>query len=170
MSHELSFSGGRRIVLGGDREPDSMPVVMGIVNVTPDSFSDGGRYLDPTRAVDQALRLIDQGAEIVDLGAESTRPGGGVYGAGMNEISAHDELNRLLPVLEALRPRTDAAISIDTRKGEVAREVLHAGADLINDVGGLGDSELAEVVAESGCPVVIMHSRGELSSMQRDIR
>lgn len=142
---------------------------MGIVNITPDSFSDGGRFLDPSRAVEHALRLIEEGAEIVDLGAESTRPGGGVYGAGMREVGSDDELARLLPVLEALRPRTEATISVDTRKGVVARAVLAAGADWINDVGGLADPELVEVVAEAGCPVVVMHSRGSLASMQRDI-
>lgn len=142
---------------------------MGIVNVTPDSFSDGGRYLDSGRAVDHALRLIDEGAGIVDLGAESTRPGGGVYGAGMRQVPPAEELARLLPVLEALRPQTDAAISVDTRKGEVARAVLDAGADLINDVGGLADPELVRAVADAGCPVVVMHSRGSLSDMQREI-
>lgn len=148
---------------------------MGIVNVTPDSFSDGGQFfaegqtLDPSRAVDHALRLVDEGADIVDLGAESTRPGGGVYGDGMSDVSAREELDRLLPVLERLRPQTDAVISVDTRKGEVAREVLAAGADWINDVGGLADRSLVAAVADAGCPVVIMHSRGELSSMQKGI-
>ena len=153
---------------------------MGIVNVTPDSFSDGGRFfsggvfptgnaLDPSKAVDHALRLVDEGADIVDLGAESTRPGGGVYGDGMSEVSARDELARLLPVLERLRPQTDAVISIDTRKGKVAHEVLAAGADWINDVGGLADPDLVAAVADADCPVVIMHSRGDLSSMQKDI-
>lgn len=148
---------------------------MGIVNLTTDSFSDGGQFfgegedLDPSRASDHALRLIDEGAEIVDLGAESTRPGGGIYGDGMRDVAVREELNRLLPVLHELRPRTDAVISVDTRKGAVAREVLCAGADLINDVGGLADPELATAVAEAGCPVVIMHSRGELSSMQKGI-
>jgi dihydropteroate synthase len=142
---------------------------MGIVNVTPDSFSDGGRFLNPSRAVEQALRLVDEGAEIVDLGAESTRPGGGVYGAGMREVEAEEELARLLPVLQALRPRTEAVLSVDTRKGAVARAVLAAGADWINDVGGLREPELIEAVAEAGCPIVVMHSRGELARMQRDI-
>ena len=156
-----------------DRAPlvlDATPKVMGIVNVTPDSFSDGGRFLSPRRAVEHALRLVDEGAEILDLGAESTRPGGGVYGAGCDEVSAEDELQRLLPVLEDLRRRLpDTWISIDTRKGAVARRVLQAGADLINDVGGLGDPELVAAVAESGCPVVVMHSRGELATMQKDV-
>lgn len=175
MTRELIFSGGRRLALpSGD---GAMPVVMGIVNLTPDSFSDGGRFfdqrgepvLDPSAAVEHALRLVHEGAEIVDLGAESTRPGGGVYGSGMREVAVQEELDRLLPVLETLRPRTDAILSVDTRKGAVAREVLQAGADLINDVAGLADPKLARAVADAGCPVVIMHSRGDLSSMQKDI-
>lgn len=143
---------------------------MGIVNVTPDSFSDGGRYLDAERAVEHALELVRQGADILDLGAESTRPGGGVYGEGYAEVSAAQELDRLLPVLEILcRELPATPLSIDTRKGEVAESVLAHGADMINDVGGLRDSRLIEAVAASGCPVVTMHSRGELRTMQRDV-
>lgn len=144
--------------------------VMGIVNVTPDSFSDGGRFLAPEQAVEHALRLVSEGAEILDLGAESTRPGGGVYGAGCDEVSVDEELRRLLPVLEALRRQVpETLISVDTRKGAVARRVLQAGADLINDVGGLADPELVDAVSEAGCPVVVMHSRGELATMQKDV-
>lgn len=143
---------------------------MGVLNVTPDSFSDGGRYLETDRAVDRALEMLDQGADSLDLGAESTRPGGGVYGEGARDVPATEELDRLLPVLERLRPETDAPLSVDTRKAPVARAALAAGADLINDVSGLADAELARVVAEAGCPVVLMHSRGELATMQKDIR
>jgi len=146
------------------------PRIMGVVNVTPDSFSDGGRYLDVDRAVEHALRLLSEGADLVDLGAESTRPGGGVYGAGASEVSAAEEQDRLLPVLERLRPLTEAPISVDTRKGAVARAALTAGADIVNDVSALGDSSLGEAVARAGCPVVLMHSRGELRTMQRDVR
>lgn len=146
-----------------------MPQVMGIVNVTPDSFSDGGRFLDPERAVEHALRLVEEGADVLDLGAESTRPGGGVYGEGQEKVPAQEEIDRLLPVLEALRPRTELPISVDTRKGPVARAALEAGADWINDVGGLVDEDLRRVVAEAGCPVVLMHSRGDLATMQKDI-
>jgi dihydropteroate synthase len=143
---------------------------MGIVNITPDSFSDGGRFLDPEAAVAQGLRLAEEGAHLLDLGAESTRPGGGVYGAGMAAVDAGAERDRLLPVLHALRARLPAMpISVDTRKGAVARAALAAGADWINDVGGLADDALVAAVAEAGCPVVIMHSRGELASMQRGI-
>lgn len=149
---------------------------MGIVNLTPDSFSDGGIHFDaqdPHRAVAAALALLDQGADLLDLGAESTRPGGGVYGEGARALSAEEEIDRLLPVLEALRAATDAPLSVDTRKGAVARAALRAGADLINDVSALGDPDLAQALAEpaaAGCPVVLMHSRGDLSTMQIGIR
>ncbi len=142
---------------------------MGVLNVTPDSFSDGGRFLSLQSALDHALRLIDDGAELLDLGGESTRPGGGVYGSGAAEVSIAEELDRLLPVLNRLRGRTDVPLSIDTRKAEVARAALAGGADLINDVSGLADPAMAGVIAACGCPVVIMHSRGSLSSMQTEI-
>jgi len=143
---------------------------MGVLNLTPDSFSDGGSWNDPARAVEQGLRLLDEGADLLDLGAESTRPGGGVYGAGAPEVPAAEEAARLLPVLTALRRATAAPLSVDTRKGEVARQALDAGADLINDVSALGDPELGRAVAGAGCPLILMHSRGELATMQRGIR
>jgi dihydropteroate synthase len=142
---------------------------MGVLNLTPDSFSDGGRWLDPERAVERGLEMLEQGADLLDLGAESTRPGGGVYGAGAATVAAGDELARLLPVLAALRERTSAPLSVDTRKAEVAKAALEAGADLVNDVSALGDAGMAEVVAAAGCPLVLMHSRGELGSMQTGI-
>ncbi len=142
---------------------------MGVLNVTPDSFSDGGRWLEAGRAVEHALEMAAQGAEILDLGAESTRPGGGVYGGGGGGVSVAEELDRLLPVLEGLRPETDLPISVDSRKGAVALRALEAGADLVNDVGGLADPELVAAVAQGECPVIAMHSRGELASMQTDI-
>lgn len=142
---------------------------MGVLNLTPDSFSDGGRFLDPDRAVARGLEMLEEGAEILDLGAESTRPGGGVYGDGAGEVDPEEEIERLLPVLETLRGKTDAVLSVDTRKGAVARRALAAGADLINDVGGLTDDSLGAAVAAAGCPLVLMHSRGELTTMQRDI-
>ncbi len=145
------------------------PLVMGILNLTPDSFSDGGLWPDPEQAIAQGLRLLAEGADLLDLGAESTRPGGGVYGAGAAMVPLEEELARLLPVLQGLRAATDAPLSVDTRKGAVARAALAAGADLINDVGGLQDAELMAAVVAAGCPVVVMHSRGELGSMQREI-
>ena len=142
---------------------------MGILNLTPDSFSDGGLWLDPARAVDHGLRLLAEGADLLDLGAESTRPGGGVYGEGAHTVPPEEESARLLPVLAALRAATDAPISVDTRKGEVATRALAAGADLINDVTALSDPRLGDAVAAAGCPLVLMHSRGELATMQRGI-
>ena len=103
---------------------------MGVVNVTPDSFSDGGRYLDPRLAVEHGLRLVEEGADVLDLGAESTRPGGGVYGAGADPVTAADEIERLRPVIEGLRSRTEIPLSIDTRKAEVARMALDLGAGI----------------------------------------
>jgi dihydropteroate synthase len=146
------------------------PRLLAVVNVTPDSFSDGGRFVAPDRAVEHALRLVDEGADALDLGAESTRPGGGVYGAGAREVPADEELERLLPVLERLRPLVSIPISVDTRKAAVARAALSAGADLVNDVSALADPAMAEVVRAAGCPVILMHSRGELGTMQSTIR
>jgi dihydropteroate synthase len=160
---DLPRGGGLDLVAGH-------PALMGVLNVTPDSFSDGGRYLDPGAAVAHAARLVAEGAAIVDVGAESTRPGGGVYGAGAREIPAAEERARLLPVLDRLRRELDVVLSVDTRKAEVARAALDAGADLINDVSALGDPAMAGLVAEAGCPIVLMHARGELATMQRDIR
>jgi dihydropteroate synthase len=142
---------------------------MGVLNLTPDSFSDGGLWLEPERAAERALAMLDQGADLLDLGAESTRPGGGVYGGGARTVPPGEEADRLLPVLEALRPATDAPLSVDTRKGAVARQALAAGADLINDVSALADPEMGEAVARAECPLVLMHSRGELATMQKAI-
>ncbi len=110
-----------------------------------------------------------EGADLIDVGAESTRPGGGVYGAGAAEVSAAEEMRRLLPVVRGLRAASAAPISVDTRKAEVARAALAAGADLVNDVSALGDPEMAAVVAGAGCPLVLMHSRGDLRTMQAAI-
>jgi dihydropteroate synthase len=143
---------------------------MGIVNITPDSFSDGGSFLDPAAAFEKACRLVEEGADLLDLGAESTRPGGGVYGEGSQAVAAEVELARLLPVLEMVRRALpETVISVDTRKTAVARAALAAGADWINDIGGLRDPELLELMAAADCPVVAMHSRGELATMQRQI-
>lgn len=160
----LFCPGGRRITL----EP--RPLIMGVLNVTPDSFSDGGLWLEPKQAVAHAKTMVAQGAELLDLGAESTRPGGGVYGRGAQNVPAAEELQRLIPVLEAVREQISIPISVDTRKGEVARVALAAGADLINDISAGIDPELLSAVASSGCPIVLMHSRGPLHSMQRQIR
>ena len=145
------------------------PLVMGVLNLTPDSFSDGGLWTDPLRALDRAEEMIEQGADLLDLGAESTRPGGGVYGSGARTLSVEEELERLLPVLEPLRDRAEVPISVDTRKSAVARVALDAGADLINDISCLADPDLATVAAERASPLVLMHSRGPLARMQSEI-
>ena len=154
----------RSLTLGGRR-----PRILGILNLTPDSFSDGGLWLEPERAVERGLRMLAEGADLIDLGAESTRPGGGVYGEGARTVPPEEEADRLLPVLAALRAATGAPISVDTRKGEVARQALETGADLINDVSALSDPGLGRAVAAAGCPLVLMHSRGDLATMQQEI-
>jgi dihydropteroate synthase len=136
------------------------PFLMGVVNATPDSFSDGGRFLDPGAAVEQALRHAEEGADLVDVGGESTRPGAPA-------VPADEEIRRVVPVIERLRARGfPLPISIDTAKGAVARAALAAGADLVNDVTALGDPDLARAVAEARAPVVLMHMRGTPADMQ----
>lgn len=138
------------------------PLLMGIVNVTPDSFSDGGEFLDPGRAVKHALRLVDDGAAILDIGGESTRPGAA-------PVDAVEELRRVLPVVERLARETDATISIDTSKASVAQAAINAGARIVNDVTGLtGDPDMAPLAADSGVGVCVMHMLGEPRTMQHD--
>ena len=137
------------------------PAVMGVLNVTPDSFSDGGRYLDPADAVARAERLVAEGADLVDVGGESTRPGS-------DSVPEEEELARVLPVVETLASRLPVPISIDTRHARVAREAARAGAGLINDVTGLmGDPAMPAAVAETGAGCVIMHMLGEPKTMQQ---
>ena len=137
-------------------------LVMGIVNVTPDSFSDGGRFLQTEAAVDHALQLVAQGADILDLGGESTRPGS-------LPVPLDEELNRVLPVVEALVKRTRVPLSIDTSKAAVADKCLTAGAQIINDVTGLaGDPEMVEVVHRHQAGVVVMHMQGTPATMQNN--
>jgi dihydropteroate synthase len=142
-------------------------LVMGIVNITPDSFSDGGSYLSPEMAVARSMQLLDEGADVLDLGAESTRPGsraGGASGSALAPaVSADEEQARLLPVLEGiLAARSDAVISIDTYKAATARAALNAGAEIVNDVSGFAwDPAMAAVCAEARCGVVLMHARGK---------
>ena len=140
------------------------PLLMGIVNVTPDSFSDGGAFLDSARAVEHGQALAAAGAAILDVGGESTRPGAA-------PVSAQEELERVIPVVAGLAATTDAAISIDTTKLEVARAALEAGAAIVNDVSALRFSPaLAELAAESGAGLVLMHMKGEPRTMQADPR
>ena len=159
-SESLRLAGGRALSL------TRRPLVMGVLNITPDSFSDGGLFAEPGTALGHARRMIAAGADLLDLGAESTRPGGGVYGAGAETVPAAEELCRLMPVLEALRAESEIPLSVDTRTGEVAAAALAAGADLINDISLLGDPHLAAAAARSGCPLIVMHSRGALDTMQ----
>ncbi len=146
------------------------PIVMGILNVTPDSFSDGGRFRSPARALDQARRMIDEEADIIDVGGESTRPGS-------TPVSLREELRRVMPVLEGLlrlrgrRRAPGPLVSIDTTKAEVARRAAELGADMVNDISGLTiDAAMPAVVAETGLPVVIQHIRGRPRTMQRSPR
>jgi dihydropteroate synthase len=133
-------------------------LVMGVVNVTPDSFSDGGSWLDPDKAIAHGLELTDQGADIIDVGGESTRPGA-------QRVPLAEELSRVLPVVDALA-QAGSYVSIDTMRAEVASNALAAGARMINDVsGGLADPEMAGVVATAGVPYVVMHWRGHSADM-----
>jgi dihydropteroate synthase len=135
---------------------------MGVVNITPDSFSDGGLYLEPERAVAHALRLLDEGADLLDLGAESTRPGSHAGDLEAAAVSADEEQARLLPVLEAvMKERPGTVVSVDTYKSATARVALAVGAEIVNDVSGLTwDPQMAAACAELGCGVVLMHTRG----------
>lgn len=135
------------------------PRIMGIVNVTPDSFSDGGRYVDPDAAVMHGLELVEQGVDILDIGGESTRPGA-------EEISAEQEIARVVPVIERLARKTAIPIGIDTSKPEVMRAAVAAGAGLINDVYALRREGALDAARELGVPVVLMHMQGEPRSMQ----
>ena len=137
-----------------------LPKLMGIVNVTPDSFSDGGKYFDTPSAVDHALKLANDGADILDIGGESTRP----YAESVAEL---DELRRVIPVVQAVRERSSIPISIDTSKAKVAREALAAGAEIVNDVTGLeGDDQMLSVVQETMPGVCVMHMQGTPQTMQ----
>ncbi|MEM7384002.1 MAG: dihydropteroate synthase [Verrucomicrobiota bacterium] len=138
----------------------SRALIMGIVNVTPDSFSDGGRFFQVESAVRQGCALVEEGADILDIGGESTRPGAA-------EVSEEEEIRRILPVLEQLREKTRVALSIDTSKSRVARAAIDAGASIINDVTGLGDPAMAEVAASTGAGLVLMHMQGTPRTMQK---
>ena len=141
------------------RRPDGLPVVVGVVNVTPDSFSDGGQWFEPADAIAHGRELRAQGADVLDVGGESTRPGA-------QRPAAEEELRRVLPVIEALAA-DGALVSVDTMRAEVAAAALHAGAAMVNDVsGGLADEAMVGVVAESGAPFVAMHWRGHSADMQ----
>ncbi len=135
------------------------PRIMGIVNVTPDSFSDGGKWFDPNNAIDHALKLAEQGADILDIGGESTRPGS-------DAVAVGDELARVIPVIKGLREKTDKLISVDTRKSQVMAAAAEAGADILNDVSALTfDPEALDVASDTGLPVMLMHAQGDPKTM-----
>jgi dihydropteroate synthase len=134
---------------------------MGVLNVTPDSFSDGGRYSDPELALERAAAMVAEGAGILDVGGESTRPGAA-------PVDPREEIGRVVPVVRLLSARLGVPISIDTRRAEVARAALDAGADVVNDVSSLTDPAMARVVADAGAGLVLMHMRGTPATMQDD--
>jgi dihydropteroate synthase len=140
--------------------PGAPPLILGIVNVTPDSFSDGGQYLNTDAAVVQALRLVEQGADLLDIGGESTRPGS-------QPVELEEELSRVLPVVRRLAALTSTPLSVDTNKAEVARQALEAGAHIINDITALaGDPAMPEVVRTYRAGVILMHMQGTPATMQ----
>ncbi|MEI6610541.1 MAG: dihydropteroate synthase [Deltaproteobacteria bacterium] len=146
----------REIILG------KKTIIMGILNVTPDSFSDGGLFNNTQTAVDRALQMIDEGADIIDIGGESSRPGA-------KSVDAKTELKRVIPIIEKLAKKTKTPISIDTTKAQVARLALTAGAEIINDISALnGDKKMAGTVKDEGAALILMHMRGKPQSMQKD--
>jgi dihydropteroate synthase len=149
----------------GTRPWSPGPVVVGILNVTPDSFSDGGEFLDPEAAAGHAVSLLDEGAGIIDVGGESTRHGS-------DPVSQKEEVRRVVPVIERIiAARPEAVISVDTYRSVTAAAALDAGASIVNDVTALrGDPRMIPVVAEAGCPVILMHMQGEPKTMQREPR
>jgi dihydropteroate synthase len=150
--------GDRVLAYGGPRT-----LVMGVLNVTPDSFSDGGRFLDHEVAVEHGLRMASDGADLIDVGGESTRPGS-------DPVSAGEEIDRVVPVIKRLAAEVDVPISVDTRKPDVASAALDAGAVVVNDVSGGREQRLLEVVGDTGAGLVLMHMLGEPKSMQEDPR
>ncbi len=153
---------GPRHWAGIELTPERLPLVMGIVNVTPDSFSDGGQWQDPNVAIDHAMALVAEGADILDVGGESTRPGS-------DAVALDDELARVVPVIEGIAARTTTPISIDTRKAAVMRAAIEAGATIVNDVSALTfDPDALATIADHDCPIVLMHAKGDPKTMQDD--
>lgn len=153
MNNKINLARGRTLDF-------TEPVIMGIVNVTPDSFSDGGQFLNTTAALSHAMQLLDDGATILDIGGESTRPGA-------PDVSLEDELKRVIPIIKAIREQSDCVISIDTSKAEVMRQAIEAGADIVNDVRALQEPGAIDVVAQfPEVAVCLMHMQGQPRSMQ----
>ncbi|MBI5637891.1 MAG: dihydropteroate synthase [Nitrospinae bacterium] len=149
--------------IGGKKLSPLRPLIMGALNVTPDSFSDGGKFSHKTAAVRRAFKMIEEGADIVDVGGESSRPGA-------RPVPEKEELRRVIPVIEAVRKKSAIPISIDTTKAAVAEAALAAGATLINDIGGFRDPAMMAVAARRKAPVVVMHMRGDPRTMQKNPR
>ena len=140
----------------------SYTLIMGILNMTPDSFSDGGQFKSHNKAIDHALKMVEEGANIIDIGGESTRPGA-------EAVQLEEELSRTIPIIEAIRLKSDCLISIDTYKSKVATAALAAGADMVNDISGLPfDHNMASLIAERNAPVIIMHIKGKPGDMQKN--
>ena len=158
---EASAAPTRSLRLGRFELRLDRTLLMGVLNVTPDSFSDGGTYLALADALEGARRMVADGADVIDVGGESTRPGA-------RSVGADEELRRVLPVVEGIVRELDVPVSIDTRKADVARRCLAAGAAMVNDVSGLRDRAMASTVAESGAAVVIMHMKGEPATMAQE--
>jgi dihydropteroate synthase len=156
-------SGPTEWVIRDQRLSLGEPLVVGILNVTPDSFSDGGLYDEPGAALRRAVEMVREGAGMIDVGGESTRPGS-------DEVAEDEEAARVIPVIRRLKEALEVPVSVDTRKARVARAALEAGADVVNDVSALRDPEMAAVVAESGAGLVLMHMRGTPKTMQADPR
>jgi len=136
------------------------PLIMGVLNVTPDSFSDGGKFSNINDAIDHALFMVESGADILDIGGESSRPGA-------EPVSVDDEIDRVIPVIEAIRRKVDIPVSIDTVKSEVAKAAIKAGADIINDVSALNnDEKIGKIAAKKNVPLILMHMRGTPMDMQ----
>jgi len=155
MNNKINLARGRTLDL-------SEPVIMGIVNVTPDSFSDGGQFFNTAAALNHAMKLLDDGATILDIGGESTRPDA-------PDVSLEDELQRVIPIIKAIREQSDCIISIDTSKAEVMRQAIEAGADIVNDVRALQEDDALAVVAQyPDVAVCLMHMQGQPRSMQND--
>jgi dihydropteroate synthase len=155
--HELTFADGAVMGLGLRTR------VMGVLNVTPDSFSDGNLYPDLPAALERAAQMVDGGADIVDVGGESTRPGA-------DPVDEIEEINRVIPVVEGIKKTLNVRVSVDTRKAAVAQRAIDAGADMINDVSTLRDRAMLPLLRETRTPVVLMHMRGEPRTMQRQTR
>ena len=140
----------------------SHTLIMGILNMTPDSFSDGEQFKSHDKAIDHALKMVEEGANIIDIGGESTRPGA-------ESVQLEEELSRTIPIIEAIRLKSDCLISIDTYKSKVAKAALDAGADMVNDISGLTfDHNMASLVAKRNVPVIIMHIKGKPGDMQKN--